>query len=141
MNQEQEEKGRGYARTEYNKSRQAFKDKIFGEFNEFFDFEEDDSFQPSRDDTVGADLKFSVTLDFLEAAKGCDKEVELNKRVVCEDCGGRRANVKEKPRVCFECGGKGSVIGNYGIKKKCSKCDGSGCQVKIPCRSCEGLGV
>jgi len=33
------------------------------------------------------------------------------------------------------------VIGNYGIKKKCPKCEGSGCRVKTPCKTCEGLGV
>lgn len=48
---------------------------------------------------------------------------------------------ESKPRPCFECGGRGSVIGNYGIRKKCPKCDGSGCTFKTPCGTCEGLGV
>lgn len=49
--------------------------------------------------------------------------------------------MSKKPRVCFECGGKGSVIGNYGIRKKCTKCDGCGCIFKTACPDCEGLGV
>ena len=33
------------------------------------------------------------------------------------------------------------MIGNYGIRKKCLKCNGAGCMVKQPCNDCEGLGV
>ena len=33
------------------------------------------------------------------------------------------------------------MIGNYGIKKRCSKCEGAGCIPKQLCKDCEGLGV
>lgn len=52
-----------------------------------------------------------------------------------------RAAVGSKPRKCFECGGRGSVIGNYNIKKRCAKCEGAGCQPKVFCSACEGIGV
>lgn len=45
------------------------------------------------------------------------------------------------PRKCFECGGRGSTIGNYNIKKRCIKCEGAGCQPKVLCSACEGIGV
>ena len=80
-------------------------------------------------------------MNFLDAINGADLEIELNKRVVCKSCNGRRADLSKKPRPCFECGSRGSVIGNYGIRKKCQKCDGSGCQVKVDCKECDGLGV
>lgn len=33
------------------------------------------------------------------------------------------------------------MIGNYGIRKPCPKCEGSGCTSKSRCQACEGLGV
>lgn len=65
----------------------------------------------------------------------------MNKRMICQTCKGTKAMPGSSPRKCFECGGRGSVIGNYGIRKKCLKCNGAGCIVKQPCNVCEGLGV
>ena len=65
----------------------------------------------------------------------------MNKRVICHTCKGTRAAPGSKPRKCFECGGRGSVIGNYNIKKRCPKCEGAGCIPKVFCSDCEGIGV
>ena len=67
-----------------------------------------------------------VEIDFLDAIHGCTKEIEQDKRVVCLDCKGKRADITKDPRKCYECGGRGAIIGNYGILKKCLKCDGAG---------------
>ena len=77
----------------------------------------------------------------MDAIKGTKVEIELNKRVTCPTCKGTRSKPGSKPRKCFECGGRGSVIGNYGIKKRCTKCDGAGCKTKEACPACEGVGV
>jgi len=76
-----------------------------------------------------------------QAVKGCEVEVEMDKRVVCGECKGTKAEKASKPRKCFECGGRGSVEGNYGVRKKCPKCNGAGYSVKQPCPKCEGVGV
>ena len=60
---------------------------------------------------------------------------------MCLECKGSRAAPGSKPRKCFECGGRGSVIGNYNIKKRCTKCEGAGCLPKVFCSACEGIGV
>lgn len=60
---------------------------------------------------------------------------------MCHSCKGSRAKAESKPRKCFECGGRGSLIGNYGIKKRCTKCEGAGCIPKVFCPDCEGIGV
>mmetsp|Transcript_39666 Transcript_39666/g.28657 ORF Transcript_39666/g.28657 Transcript_39666/m.28657 type:complete len:84 (+) Transcript_39666:728-979(+) len=65
----------------------------------------------------------------------------MNKRVVCHSCKGTRAAKGSKPRKCYECGGRGSTIGNYGIRKVCLKCNGSGSLPKTECPDCEGMGV
>lgn len=65
----------------------------------------------------------------------------MNKRVVCPECKGSKARTGSKPRKCYDCGGRGSVMGNYGVKKRCRKCNGAGFRVKEHCPTCEGLGV
>lgn len=95
----------------------------------------------TRDDTRGADLKTEVDVDFIDAVTGTTIKLELNKRIVCKTCKGTRARPDSSPRKCFECGGRGSVIGNYNIKKRCPKCEGGGCTPKIFCSDCEGIGV
>ena len=128
-------------RTYYNESKEQFEKKVFDEFDDFFNFSDQQGYDASRDDTKGTDYKADLTVGFLEAINGCDKEITLNKRIPCKACKGRRADSAIKPRICFECGGRGSIIGNYGIRKKCPKCEGAGCKTKTPCGVCEGLGV
>ena len=102
-----------------------YRRQFFDEFDEFFNFT-DQGYDATRDDTKGADVKLNIDINFIDAINGCDTEIVMNKRVVCGKCGGRRADMSKQPRRCFECGGRGSVIGNYGIRKKCLKCDGCG---------------
>ena len=88
--------------------------------DEFFNFADDK--EVVRDDTVGADIKQTIEIAFLDSINGCQHSVDLDKRIVCTDCKGRRADMTESPRKCFECGGRGSMVGNYGIRKQCKKC-------------------
>jgi len=123
-------------------SKEQFRKTVFDDFDEFFDFKQDQREEGvTRDDTKGADYRTKVTITFDQAVQGADVEVEVNKRVVCNNCKGTRAEPGSNPRKCFECGGRGSYIGNYGIKKRCIKCNGAGCTPKTFCKSCEGLGV
>ena len=138
-NAEQNNSKRG--RTYYNESKAQYEKKVFDEFDEFFNFSDNAGYDASRDDTKGADYKADLVIDFIEAINGCDKEISLNKRIICHTCKGRRADMQNKPRTCFECGGRGSIIGNYAIRKKCPKCDGCGCTFKTVCQDCEGIGV
>ena len=101
--------------------KQGYKQKVMDDFDDFFDFNDQD-FDPDRDDTKGADYKAELETSFVDSINGCDTSITLNKRVVCNRCKGRRADMSQKPRRCFECGGRGSKVGNYGIRKKCLKC-------------------
>lgn len=82
-----------------------------------------------------------MKLNFIDSVKGAKVNVEMNKRIVCGDCQGTKAKVGTNPRKCYECGGRGSVMGNYGVKKRCLKCNGAGYKVKESCPTCEGLGI
>lgn len=70
----------------------------------------------------------------MDAIKGVKQQLEMNKRMICQSCKGTKAKLGSQPRKCYECGGRGSVIGNYGIRKKCKKCNGAGCIVRVPCQ-------
>ena len=45
----------------------------------------------TRDDTIGADLKTEITIEFTEAIHGKKVQIELNKRITCTTCKGTRA--------------------------------------------------
>jgi molecular chaperone DnaJ len=56
----------------------------------------------------GVDLRYSIKLDFLEAIKGGDYEININREIVCEDCKGTGAH-EGKVDDCKTCGGQGRV--------------------------------
>ena len=80
-------------RTTYNESKAEYEKRVFDEFDDFFNFTDNANYDASRDDTKGADYKADLQIDFVEAINGCDKEIQLNKRIICHSCKGRRADV------------------------------------------------
>ena len=95
----------------------------------------------------GNNINISLTLTFLEAAKGCKKEISLNRLIRCEECSGTGASKGTKPEVCPECHGSGQVMGQqrtpFGVvqtARPCSKCGGTGKIIKDPCKKCNGMG-
>ena len=48
----------------------------------------------------GDDLRMDVTISFEEAAKGCEKEVNVVRDETCENCGGTGAKPGTKPTTC-----------------------------------------
>lgn len=138
--EESDERGRTHGRDTSRRQRTVYEGdgdyetKFFDDFDDFFNFN-DNSYDATRDDTKGADYKADLEVSFLDSINGCETPIHLNKRVVCSACKGRRADLtsETRPRRCFECGGRGTVIGNYGIRKKCPKCEGSGCTSKTRC--------
>jgi molecular chaperone DnaJ len=91
----------------------------------------------------GASLKVELVLDFLEAAKGTKKTIELRRHEACETCHGTGAAAGAKPRGCDMCGGRGEVIqssGFFQIRTTCPRCQGAGQYIDDPCRACAGRG-
>lgn len=95
----------------------------------------------------GNNINIPLTLTFLEAAKGCKKEISLNRQVKCEECGGTGAAPGTQPEVCPECHGSGQIpvqqrtpFGVVQTSRACSKCNGTGKLVKTPCTKCGGQG-
>jgi molecular chaperone DnaJ len=91
----------------------------------------------------GADLRYDMEIEFVEAAHGCEKEITLNKADTCESCSGSGAEAGSKLRVCATCGGRGQVLmqrGIFSIAQTCPTCSGAGRTVEKPCRPCHGQG-
>ena len=57
----------------------------------------------------GADLRYDIAISFEEAAKGCDKEINLVRDETCETCKGTGAKPGTQPKTCPTCNGTGQV--------------------------------
>jgi molecular chaperone DnaJ len=92
----------------------------------------------------GDDLQTQLSVSFLEAAKGCQKTVEVARHVACETCGGSGAKPGTQPSVCGTCGGRGQVAHNQGIfmiATTCPTCRGRGRTIRERCGDCRGNGL
>jgi molecular chaperone DnaJ len=91
----------------------------------------------------GNDLRYDLTLDFMEAVWG--KEVSLNvpRVVTCETCHGSGAKAGTQPVTCTGCGGRGQIRysqGFFAVARTCPQCGGAGKVIKDPCPTCSGAG-
>lgn len=115
--------------------------EAFGDiFGDFFGFGRRGGGGPRR----GASLRAEVELDFVDAAKGCDRTLVLKRHEICGECKGTGAKPGTEPAACQLCGGHGQVLqggGFFTIRTTCPKCGGSGKYIKDRCRPCGGEGV
>lgn len=95
----------------------------------------------------GESLRASVTVSFEEAAFGCEKELNLTRTEVCDDCHGSGCAPGTTAEVCPDCRGTGTVrvqqrMGGMAFSSSapCSKCRGTGKIIHQPCKSCGGAG-
>ena len=95
----------------------------------------------------GNDTQVRIQLTFMEAVKGCKKEIPVQRLERCADCSGTGAKAGTSPETCPECGGSGQVrvqqrspFGVIQTVKACSRCGGKGKVINDPCKSCNGMG-
>jgi molecular chaperone DnaJ len=100
-----------------------------------------------RGPTRGADLLAEVELTLEEAARGIEREVEVDSLAECPDCGGSGAAPGTFPTQCPDCGGTGelrsarrTMFGNVITATTCPRCGGAGTAVMDPCKHCSGRG-
>lgn len=94
----------------------------------------------------GSDLKHDMTISFLEAASGCERQLRFEKKEACEVCKGTGAK-SGTSTVCSQCNGTGHVSrqqkslgGFFTISNPCPICNGSGRKIGNPCSHCNGEG-
>ena len=95
----------------------------------------------------GADLKYHMALEFMEAAFGCTKSFQITKEDLCKSCNGSGAQPGTTPETCPTCRGAGRVqqqtqtlFGMTMVTKACPSCNGRGTVIKTPCTQCRGKG-
>ena len=97
--------------------------------------------------TKGADITLELSLSFLDAAKGCTREIVYNRNETCKDCNGTGAKGGTAYKTCSKCGGSGQIqytTGNGFFRsvsvRPCDECGGTGKQIIEQCPTCKGRG-
>jgi molecular chaperone DnaJ len=91
----------------------------------------------------GADLRYDLTLDFMEAAFGTETQIDLQKMEVCPSCEGSSCEPDTYPETCGTCSGIGQVSRSQGfftVRTTCPHCHGNGQSIPHPCKGCKGNG-
>jgi len=91
----------------------------------------------------GSDLRYDMTLEFMDAAFGIETTIDLEKAESCPDCQGSGAEPGTQPQKCPQCGGIGQVgrsQGFFTIRTTCPQCRGNGRVIAHPCAKCSGHG-
>jgi len=91
----------------------------------------------------GADMETSMTVSFLEAVQGGEREIALNRPASCQSCGGTGIAPGGKPSPCPTCGGTGRTKvaqGPVSFQGPCPRCGGTGTLAGPPCPACAGTG-
>lgn len=97
--------------------------------------------------TKGDDIQIEVTLSFLDAAKGCKREIVYSRNEPCSACKSTGAKNGTAYKTCDKCGGTGQVqytTSNGFFRsvsvRPCDECHGTGKKVIEPCKECSGKG-
>jgi molecular chaperone DnaJ len=91
----------------------------------------------------GQDIEAAMDIDFLDAVRGFQTSVTLQRPVACETCQGSGNKPGSAPTTCPECGGSGSksaVQGPLQFRQSCPRCMGTGREPGDPCTACGGAG-
>lgn len=95
----------------------------------------------------GADLQYTMTISFEEAAFGKETDIEIPREETCETCSGSGAKPGTKPETCKHCHGTGQLnieqntpFGRIVNRRTCNHCNGTGKEIKNKCTTCGGSG-
>ena len=91
----------------------------------------------------GDDMEIELEITLLDAAKGCRREIEIERHIACDDCSGSGAKAGTQPQRCRACGGRGQVAHQQGffvISTTCRPCQGKGTVIVDKCNTCKGSG-
>ena len=98
----------------------------------------------------GEDLRFKLEITIEEIYTGVEKTVEVEKLMPCKSCNktGGKGGKPESFEYCTPCNGSGTIrkhsktiLGDMVTKQVCTKCNGEGKNIKIPCPTCDGEGI
>ncbi|XP_035911908.1 protein tumorous imaginal discs, mitochondrial isoform X1 [Anopheles stephensi] len=113
--------------------------KIFGDggFQTGFDDYSDSKFG------FGGAQEVMMNLTFAQAARGVNKDIDVNVVDTCPKCTGSRCEPGTKPGKCQYCNGTGMETistGPFVMRSTCRYCQGTRMYIKYPCLECGGKG-
>ena len=91
----------------------------------------------------GSDLRYDLTISFMDAAFGTEMEIDVEKMESCTTCEGNGCEPGTYPETCSSCNGHGQVSRSQGfftVRTTCPSCRGAGQTIVSPCKSCRGAG-
>lgn len=95
----------------------------------------------------GADLQYTLRIEFKEAVFGKETEIRIPRTEECDTCLGSGARPGSRPERCSVCGGTGqqetvqnTPFGRIVNRRICSACNGQGTIVRDRCPTCHGSG-
>jgi len=95
----------------------------------------------------GADLQYTMTLDFEEAIFGKEADIKIPKEEECDTCHGSGAKPGTKTETCSHCQGTGQLnmeqntpFGRVVNRRVCHHCNGTGTIIPEKCNTCGGSG-
>ena len=92
----------------------------------------------------GSDLRYDLDITLEEAAKGCDKTLEIERLVPCDKCDATGSkDGRSGFKQCPTCHGAGVVTRQSGFfvqQSTCPTCRGAGQTISNPCSHCHGEG-
>ncbi len=89
----------------------------------------------------GANLRYDLTLDFMDAAFGTETRIEVERFEICPDCKGSGCEPGTSPETCWHCRGSGQISRSQGfftVRTTCPHCRGEGRSIPNPCGNCKG---
>ena len=92
----------------------------------------------------GADVLYSMTIDFEDAVYGTKKDIKVDVEEDCDECHGKGGF---DSKTCQECHGSGTItseqrtmFGSFLSKTTCPYCHGTGTTYERMCTNCHGNG-
>lgn len=130
----------GYAR--------GFEGFDFGGFGDIFDAFFSGTTRGRRSEAErGTDLHIQMEITFVEAAFGCEKQIEIQRIEPCSSCHGTGSEPGTEMEKCPNCGGSGEVrrtqqglFGHFTNITTCPQCGGRGRIITHLCQQCNGAG-
>lgn len=96
----------------------------------------------------GRDLAYNLEITLEDAAKGAEKDIEIERVEKCASCGGSGAAPNTSAKRCSRCNGAGRMqsttrngFGMFVRVIPCPTCRGRGKIIESPCPKCRGSGL
>ena len=119
---------------------QVFGGAFGGGFEEFFGGA---SSRKKSGKQRGSDLRYDLKITLEEAARGVEKELEIERNIPCSTCNSTGSKGSGGVKTCSTCRGRGVIDRQSGIfihQSTCPECRGTGEIISDPCGDCRGQG-